>query len=87
MLPEGYKYDDLHEESKTEIEFWKATVDSNLENAIDSICSSLDASYTLATIGEEILRSFKEEFTNYFYSSIDELIITILDKEGEKEDE
>lgn len=87
MLPEGYNYHDLPEEDKEIIEFWKSIVDSNLENATDTICSSLDASNTLATIGEEILRSFKEVFTNYFYSSIDEVIIAILEKEGEKEDE
>lgn len=87
MLPEGYKFDDLPEDNKLEINFWKNIVDSDIENAIDSICSSLDVSYTLATIAEEILRSFKEEFTNHFYNSIDEYIIYALDKEGEKEDE
>lgn len=87
MLPEGYKFDDLPEDNKLEINFWKEIVDSNLENAIDEICGELECSFTLATIAEEILRSFKESFTNHFYSSIDEYIIYALEKEGENKDE
>ncbi|WP_288887799.1 hypothetical protein [uncultured Eubacterium sp.] len=87
MLPEGYKFDDLPEDKKLEINFWESIVDSDLENAIDETCSDLECSFTLATIAEEILRSFKESFTNHFYSSIDEYIIYALEKEGEKDDE
>ena len=87
MLPEGYKFDDLPEDNKLEINFWKEIFNSNLENAIDEICSELECSFTLATIAEEILISFKESFINHFYSSIDEYIIYALEKEGENKDE
>jgi len=93
MLPEGYIFNNLTEKRKREINYWKDTVETNLENTIVEICSDLECSFTLATITEEILRKFKERFITNFYSSIDDLIFFeddecfIKEEEGENKDE
>ena len=88
MLPEGYSYDNLEEDKRNELEYWKnrfiETVQISTQMTIDYMETNISA---FDHIIDEIVSVVEADLYKAIDNLIDEHIIYFEDKKGENEDE
>lgn len=88
MLPEGYSIDNLEEDNRNELEYWKArfveTVQISTQMTVDHMETGIP---TIDNIVDEFVSVVEKDLLSAIDNLIDEHIIYFEDKKGENEDE
>lgn len=88
MLPEGYSIDNLEEDKRNELEYWKNRFIETVQISTQMTVDHMETDITIFDhILDEIVSAVESDLYKAIDNLIDEHIIYYEDKKGENEDE
>lgn len=83
--PEVYNEDNLKEQDKREIQFWRESFYNEIDNALDYVCE-FESNTILDKLKREIIEEYTECLKEHLEARFLEVIVSIIDGYGGEEE-